>query len=1149
MNSPVELLFSSLQKSPQEPISGLNGALGAMALARLARNPFVHVVVVPTPERARRLADETRLWLDPRSPRIAAFLPDQHSIYDQTGVDSSVAHGRLTALDMELCGGGLVIVPVQALAERFSDPGRRRQLAFSLQQGGFFIRDQLVRQLARLGYRRETVVEEPGKFAVRGSLIDVYPVNAELPLRLDFFGDELESIKTFSPETQRTIEKIPSFTVGPGLETLPDEADVTALIRAVELAAHELDTMRGELLCRRMERLIAGPDSRDLRELQPFRRTAVGFLTDHWPTARVFIEMPEQCREELASFLQEQETLFDGLEELTPLRPPSVYYHSVDAVFETLRTRHAATLSRFRETGDAGCVFDIRPHAPPSDPSRESLLKDLRRLLEDKWAIAIVLTDGERFHNLKGLLGERKYPLHTSRDPFGLKPGSVLMLLGPAQRGFFADAAKVAVYAEEDIFGTIARPVSKSRSRAPGSMLPLSQLVPGDLVVHVDHGIAEYRGIKVMTAAGLEREYLELQYAGADRLYVPTDQCHKVHKYIGMEGSRPAIHSLNSKVWENQRRRVQKNVEAIARDLLELYAKRQASSGFAYPPDGELQAIMETKFPFKETPDQARAIIATKEDMETDMPMDRLICGDVGYGKTEVAMRAAFKAVCAGKQVAVLSPTTLLAFQHYQTFSTRFSEFPVRIGMVSRLVKAQQQKAILQKVKAGTIDILIGTHRILSADVAFKDLGLVVVDEEQRFGVQHKEKFKRLRAAVDVLTLTATPIPRTLQMALSGIRQISIIDTPPEDRLPIHTYVAPFDGGWAKRAILDELRRGGQVYYVFNRVERMDRKMAFLRELVPEARIVSAHGQMDEGVVERTMLAFINREYDVLLATTIIESGLDIPNVNTLIVDEAERLGLGQMYQLRGRVGRSARQAWAYFFYSKGKRLTQEAQERLATIEEHTALGSGFKIALRDLQIRGAGSVLGEEQSGHISTVGFALYVELLEEAVKRVRGERIVRAPDAAIEIPVTALLPKSYVPEEETRIELYSRLSRCSDVDLLDLVKAEIEDRFGPMPDEAKRLVRVARLKAGATLAGVVKITRVLNRLRVEFDPKRALNASALLDARAAFFKQITLTPQDPNAVQLQLGNLTGDDVLTVAEDFIEHVRKSGADDARLN
>ncbi|RCK81003.1 MAG: Transcription-repair coupling factor [Candidatus Ozemobacter sibiricus] len=1139
-------LFAGLPQGDGEggAASGLAGALLPMFLAYLARLEGVSLVVVPSVERATRLAEEARAWLGPAADRLHTFLPDRPSVYDPAPADPEVLTHRLAAMGIEAAGGGVVIAAAAALCERMHPPGPWRDQRLTVRPGLAIRPQELATTLAQLGFRRVNLVEEPGQFAVRGGLVDIFPVTGELPIRCDLFGDEIDSLKTFSPQTQRTLERIDACTIVPALEILPSPADLAAIITAVEQAIAQVEepTAR-EVLQRRLERLRAHPDSRDLRELAPFHAPGRFSLWDYWSGCRLFIEDPDQLGEALDHFHREVQQSWRKAAELTPLPPPEAYYHSTEAVRQALAARRPTALSRFRQPDDPHAISGLEPVPPATDPSRESLLNDLRRWVREHYAVALVIEDETRLANLRALLIERKLPTHTARSPMHLKPGAIMLVPGPSQRGFIHPAARVAVLGEEDIFPHQVRPTGKARRVAEASLTSIDQLTVGDLVVHVDHGVAEYRGIHEMTAGGITREYLLLQYAGSDRLYVPTDQVHKVQKYLGFEGYRPTIHSLDSKVWESQKRRAQKNVEAIARELLELYAKRHAQPGFAFHPDNDLQIEMERAFPYVETPDQRKAIEATKQDMEKPTPMDRLICGDVGYGKTEVAIRAAFKAVNSGKQVAVLSPTTLLAFQHFQTFRSRLERFPVKVEMISRLRRPAEQRRILAQVEAGAIDILIGTHRLLSSDVRFKDLGLLIVDEEQRFGVKHKERLKSLKSQIDVLTLTATPIPRTLQMALSGIRQISIINTPPEDRRPVNTYVAPFDPVWAKRAIIEELKRGGQVYYVYNRVERIEQKAAFLRELVPEARLVVAHGQMDEQQVEQTMLEFIRQEHDVLLATTIIESGLDIPNVNTLIVDEAERLGLSQMYQLRGRVGRSPRQAWAYFFYSKGKPLTQEAQDRLATIEEHTALGSGFRIALRDLQIRGAGNLLGEEQSGHIASIGFTLYVELLEEAVARLKGAVAPKPVEASIEIPITALLPRLYIPEEEPRIDLYARLARCQDLDRLALLQAECEDRFGPLPPEGRALFQVARTRILASRAGVRKVTRILHHLRFEFTADRRPDPALLLNPRSAFRQRVFFSPQDPDAVNLHLRPEDLPRLLDLTGEFLQAVTPDDA------
>lgn len=1132
---PFENFFAALHLEDCKSLTGCGGTLGAVCLAGIAQQAGVSLLITSTSERARDLARQVSAWLGARSDRVICMLPERDSVYDQTAADPEVMSARLAAMAIATGSGGLVIAPAAVVLERFFWPEHWLAACFTVRTGEEIKREELILKLVNAGYKRTSIVEERSTFAVRGSLLDIFPPNSEFPARLDFFGNELESIKVFSATTQRSFDKRDRLFVIPVNEFVAREDELQTIVNKIQTELAGLDERRASLLSRRLEHLLTNPDSRDYKELKPFIDKGHGYIWDFWKTCRVFIEEGEQTIETFAEIFEGFEQQFKQLQDLTPLQPPTCYYHPPVTVAEVLGNRGFIKFSRFGEP-DTTLFANIEVQPPPTDPSRETLLKELRQLIESGWAIAVVISDENRLNNLRGLLGERNVKMHSSVQPFGIKSGSVLFIKGYARRGFKDFKRRIAVFAEEDIYVGPAREAPQRKHATQHNLLHLQQMVPGDIVVHADHGVAEFRGVQTMTAGGNTREYILLQYAGTDKLYVPTDQVHKVSRYLGMEGFVPKIHTLNSKVWAGQKSRVSKNVELIARELLELYAKRQASKGFAFSEDCEMQQQMEEKFPYTETPDQMKAIIATKGDMETAIPMDRLICGDVGYGKTEVAMRAAFKAVCSGKQVAVLAPTTLLAFQHFQTFTNRFAGFPVTVDMVSRLRKPAEQKATLKKAAAGTLDILVGTHRILSADINFRDLGMLIIDEEQRFGVKHKERLKHMKSQIDVLTLTATPIPRTMQMAMSGVRQISIIDTPPQDRRPVQTYVAPFDQSWVKRAIIEELKRGGQIYYVYNRVETIDKKVAFLRELVPEARIAVAHGQMNEELVEKTMLSFVQKEYDLLVATTIIESGLDIPNVNTLIVDEAERLGLSQMYQLRGRVGRSSRQAWAYFFYSKGKRLTKDASERLETIEEHTALGSGFKIALRDLQIRGAGNILGESQTGHIASIGFSLYMELLEEAVARFKGGKAaLEKIDAAIEIPLTAYFPTSYIADEETRVELYSRLARCSDVALLNEIRDECEDRFGKLPADSEGLYAISKLRILAARSGVKKITRVINHLRFEFASKQLPDIGRLYKTGEGILRQIYFEPKDKNAINMNILGDCIDDVFADAEIFM--------------
>jgi len=664
---------------------------------------------------------------------------------------------------------------------------------------------------------------------------------------------------------------------------------------------------------------------------------------------------------------------------------------------------------------------------------------------------------------------------------------------------------RLLILTEAEIFGRVRRRKKvKARFGKEGIRLSdFGELTVGDYVVHINHGIGRYLGIKKLEIGASCRDYLEIEYAGQDRLYVPTDQVNLIQKYVGIEDTPPKINRLGGGEWQKVKNRVQESIKEMADNLLRLYADRFTAKGYVYPPDTVWQKEFEEAFIYEETPDQIRATEEIKRDMESSRPMDRLLCGDVGYGKTEVAMRAAFKAVTEGKQVAVLVPTTILAQQHFQTFTQRFSGYPVVIGVLSRFQSPAEQERIVKGLKNGTIDLVIGTHRLLSKDVAFKDLGLLIVDEEQKFGVLHKERLKELKKNVDALTLTATPIPRTLHMSLIGIRDMSVIETPPEDRFPVKTYVIEFNEDVIAEAIRRELDRGGQVFFVYNRVQTIERMASYLQQLIPEARIEIAHGQMNEDTLEEVMLSFYEGASDILVCTTIIENGLDIPNVNTLIVYDADRLGLSQLYQLRGRVGRSNRVAYAYFTYRKDRMLGEMAEKRLAAIRDFTDLGSGFKIALRDLEIRGAGNLLGPEQHGHIAAIGFDLYCKLLEEAIKERRGEKRPDTPDPTIEVEIDAYIDEGYISDPAQKVEIYKKIAAVSSLSEADEVEEEIEDRFGDLPEAVRNLLEISRLKVLAKQLGIETITSERGEIVARFLPGLSLDAeriaSLLVNSRA--------------------------------------------------
>jgi transcription-repair coupling factor (superfamily II helicase) len=752
-------------------------------------------------------------------------------------------------------------------------------------------------------------------------------------------------------------------------------------------------------------------------------------------------------------------------------------------------------------------------------------IKEWRRLGH---GILIVINSKERGERLQDALRDMNVEVFIQNGPFQIKTKQVVMVLGKLSGGFEFPNWKLTVLSEQELFHQPKKRAPKKLFEEGKRVLLLEDLQPGDYVVHVSHGIGCYQGIENLTVGDAVRDYLVIRYQGEDRLYVPTDQASLLQRYGGQEGGTPKLSKLGGADWNKVRSKVKRAVQDLAQELLELYAVRESIQGFAFLEDTPWQKDFEEMFPYVETQDQLRSIQEVKRDMEKSKVMDRLLCGDVGYGKTEVAMRAAFKAVTSGKQVAILVPTTVLAQQHYNTFKERFEGFAMRVGVLNRFRPPKEQKQIIENLRNGRIDIVIGTHRLLSQDVEFKDLGLLVVDEEQRFGVSHKEKIKRMRKSVDVLTLTATPIPRTLHMSLTGVRDMSVIETPPEDRYPVQTFVVEHSMPMVREAVRRELARGGQVYYVHNRIEDIDRMANELQEMLPEARVAVAHGRMSEIQLERVMLAFMEGDVDVLVCTTIVESGLDVANANTIIVDNADRLGLAQLYQLRGRVGRSNRVAYAYLTYTKEKVLTEVAEKRLSAIRQFTELGAGFKIAMKDLEIRGAGNLLGPEQSGQIAAVGFDLYCTMLEEAIRERKGEKVTTEEPLSVDVQVKAYIPKTYIEDEGTKIDFYQRINLIAGPKEVESLREELEDRFGVPPEPLENLLRVAAIKAIAKQAKIAAVLQDKNHIKFKMRDDHNLKGSQLMDLVRRYRRQVSFNAASGLEIDVDLQRLEKNQVL---------------------
>jgi transcription-repair coupling factor (superfamily II helicase) len=1050
-----------------------------------------------------RVAEELGAWLgDPGS--VVTLEPRTALAYERSELVADETAARVAALAAWRSGRARVLVAgVQALLQHTIAAADLPDQPRELRRGARIHQEALLRDLFDLGYVPVLEVAGRGEFARRGGIVDVFPPSLPLPIRIEFFGDEIDSLRSFDPTDQRTVETVESAVLLPASEFLLPRGGAAAIADGLGRAAARLpERLAGDLARFGTEAAAAIARAPDTT-----RALAVGDAAEVWaahlapatgldhvdPGTLLVIDEPGDVAE-AAAFLwrQADERRAELIEagEL-PKEWPSTYLPPRDWKGRLVAAR---TLELTWESVPPEDAAMARGGLSSGDPFgwREPVLPAGRagRLAEaiEGWRAdgARIVVASDQAPRLSDILAETGHPVAVLGRVGEAPPAGAIALVDRSLNGGFAGGPDgLAFVTDRELFGT----VRVRRPRALRRVVPrdiLERLTAGDLVVHIDHGVARYEQMLRRGGSGEERDYLELSFAGGDRIFVPVEQIARVTRYSG--GERPALSKLGGTEWLRAKQRVRKAVDDLAEELLALYAVRAGARGHAFGDDTPWQAEMEASFPYEETADQMRAALEVKADMELTRPMDRLVVGDVGYGKTEVALRAAFKAVQDGTQVAVLVPTTVLAAQHHATFSQRFAAFPLEVRLLSRFVSSSAQAATIAGLADGTVDLVIGTHRLLSRDVRFKDLGLVVVDEEQRFGVAAKERLKQLKREVDVLTLSATPIPRTLNLALAGIRDLSVIETPPEDRLPIQTRVAEASAGLVRDAILRELDRGGQVFYVHNRVETIEAQAEQLRQMLPGVRFVVGHGQMAEGALEQVMIAFADGAADVLICTTIIESGLDIPNANTIVIDRADTLGLAQLYQLRGRVGRSSRRAYAYLLYRRRERLSDEARKRLQAIFNASELGAGFQIALSDLEIRGAGNILGGEQSGHMAAVGFDLYTRLLAEAVESRKASMegrapIVEVPQAVVDLPIEAHLPTEYVPDVAQKLELYRRLARARTPGDLAAFRQEVQDRFGAMPTPVARLVEVAELRLAAEAAGVQSISREEGWLVVRF------------------------------------------------------------------
>ncbi|MBS4221089.1 transcription-repair coupling factor [Bacillus sp. FJAT-49711] len=1078
----IQTILSGIEGNLREQlIAGLSGSARSAFIASAAEKSGKSVMVITHNllqaqkiyEDLAQFMDEDELFLYPANELIAAEL--------------SVASPELRAQRIEtlnyMASGrrGVFVVPIASIRKILPPPSVWQKYQLVIEVGQDLDLENDLLKFVQMGYSRTDMVSAPGEFSVRGGILDIYPLTETDPIRIELFDTEVDSIRSFSLDDQRSKEKRESVLIGPASETPVNHDQLAITVDQLEAGlSRSLKKFRNEkakeLLSENigydLEQLRNGQKPEQFYKYISYAYEPAASLLDYLSTNGLLIfdelsriqEMNERLEKEEAewhtSLLEQGEIIHDLA--VSNQFSQLISKHPLPKVYLSLFMRHVPNTSP-QNISNIPCKLMQNFHG-----QMHVLKGEVDRWQKNRYSVIFLAPNAERAKKIQSVLYDYEIEASIVKSPDHAVSG-IQIIEGALNTGFELPAAKIAVITEEEIFNKKTRK-SKRRQKLSNAerIKSYSELKVGDYVVHVNHGIGRYLGIETLLINGVHKDYLHLKYQASDKLYVPVEQIDLVQKYVGSEGKEPKVYKLGGSDWKRVKKKVESSVKDIADDLIKLYAEREAAKGYAFSPDSDLQRELEASFPYQETEDQLRSIIEIKRDMEKERPMDRLLCGDVGYGKTEVAIRAAFKAIMDGKQVAILVPTTILAQQHFETIKERFQEYPINIGLLSRFRSKKQQTETAKGLKNGTVDIVVGTHRLLSKDIHYADLGLLIVDEEQRFGVTHKEKIKQLKSNIDVLTLTATPIPRTLHMSMLGVRDLSVIETPPENRFPVQTYVMEYNGALVKESIERELARGGQVYFLYNRVEDIERKTEEISMLVPDARVAYAHGQMTETELESVILSFLDGEFDVLVTTTIIETGVDIPNVNTLIVHDADRMGLSQLYQLRGRVGRSNRIAYAYFTYRRNKVLTEVAEKRLQAIKEFTELGSGFKIAMRDLSIRGAGNLLGAQQHGFIDSVGFDLYSQMLKDAIDERKGMIDQQnVPSFEVELELDAYIPDSYINDGYQKIEMYKRFRNIDSFEEMEELQEEMIDRFGDYPEQVGYLFTVAEMKVYARQA----------------------------------------------------------------------------------
>ena len=1077
--------LKAFRQKGKSVIYGLSGSQKSFLLSRAIPEEQVQSIIIVVHDKEHKELWERDLAFFLPNVQVLPFPITERIEFTTVACSLEGQGAQMRALSMLAWNRPVVVIAtIEEATQYVVSPQYVISQSVHLEVSQSIERDELLEKLVKIGYERVDQVEQRGHFSVRGDIFDIFPVNSDDPIRMEFFGDEIDTMRHFSVDTQRSIETVDTYTVTPFFLT-SDDADSTLLSYAKD--------------------------------------------------GLIIYDEPVRIQEALKKFLKEDATHRKQHCEWSELQ------RSIEAKIEV-----AFTFMQQRSIGLAGFYpIGIQGKTMTSFERQIPLLMDeIKQWQKLGNQVVLVINNLQRREGLeKALHGDAiPYKLCESWD---FEPNTVHVMQGLLTDGFELPHSRLVVVVEGNIYGQQKRKL-RNKPKKGQEINYFTDLSIGDYVVHSMHGIGKYVGLKTIETEGIHRDYIEIAYAGTDRLYLPASNLDQLQKYIGNEGDVPRIHKMGGSDWHKAVTKAQKSIDDLADKLVELYAKREITEGFAFLPDQPWQQEFEDAFPYEETEDQLQATREIKESMERPTPMDRLLAGDVGFGKTEVAMRAIFKAVVSGKQVAVLVPTTVLAQQHYQTFLNRFNPFGVKVDVLNRFRSTSEKKEVLKGVENGSIDILIGTHSLLNKKVKFKDLGFLVVDEEQRFGVAQKEKWKEWANNIDVLTLSATPIPRTLHMSLVGVREMSVISTPPEDRLPVQTYVVEYDMNLIADAIKRELARGGQVYFVYNRVASINHMGELLEQALPDLRYAIAHGQMTGRQIEEIMTDFYEGHYDVLLSTSIIETGLDIPNANTIIIYDADRLGLSQLYQMRGRVGRSRRRAYAYFMYRPDKMLSEAAEKRLKAIEEFTELGAGFKLAMRDLEIRGAGNLLGSQQHGNIASVGFGMYVSMLEEAIAKAQNKEVVKevVSDPAIDLEIDAFIDDAYIKDSARKISVYQRMLQVKNKAQLDDLTDELIDRFGTPTDPVDRLLRIAQIKEQARLLGIKSIVRRDSQLIIHWQDDSKMADWDMGAVREDLWKKMKFMDTKPASLYISLNGLKGS-ILTITEAVMKELSKKSKGD----